>query len=287
MKANVPSQTQNENESIRQWRYYNHSLLSNLSPDRTPDTTCLDKKDCWDKRQWGGKPFFALWTSDYGCEKFTEWWYCVKDDTFSLDKINKKHRYDIKRALEKCDSRIIEVRQYANELNDICTKNFSHYKKKRAKQRFYSNDYAGGPFVGVFQKGTEKLIGFGEVKISDHVVYKITDKADPDFLNDGVFLALNYFECTYFMGREGINKISNGERSINHETNYDEFLCSKFGFKKINAVLHLKYKKGYGGLVKFLYPFRCFLKKLDNLELIHLINAVLLLEEISRNHKER
>lgn len=46
----------------------------------------------------GGIPLFARWTSDWPCGKETQWWYCLKDTPFDIEKIKSNYRYKIRKG---------------------------------------------------------------------------------------------------------------------------------------------------------------------------------------------
>lgn len=76
--------------------------------------------------------------------------------------------------------------------------------------------------------------------------------------------------------------ICDGARSINHDTQFQNYLEKYFLFRKAYCRLNIAYKPKIGGIVKFLYYFRKPLKAFDSVGIIHPINAILKMEEISR-----
>ena len=55
--------------------------------------------------------------------------------------------------------------------------------------------------------------------------------------------------------------INDGERSIRHETAFQDYLEKYFGFRKAYCQLHIKYRFPVGILVGLLYPFRMRIPK--------------------------
>lgn len=78
------------------WRIYQNSLLrlpppyKDLIAGRTDVYVLL--------KQY--KAYFARWISDFDCGFPTEWWYCIKDEIVSLEKLSAKQRYRVNRGLK-------------------------------------------------------------------------------------------------------------------------------------------------------------------------------------------
>ena len=90
---------------------------------------------------------------------------------------------------------------------------------------------------------------------------------------------LNYYAEDIKKGKY----ISNGTRNIIHETNFNEDLCKKYGFRKAYCKLNIKYRFPIGIFVRILFPLR---KKINNETKIgNLILSVLKMEEICRKNR--
>lgn len=84
-----------------------------------------------------------------------------------------------------------------------------------------------------------------------------------------------------FMEKGGY--ICDGSRSIRHETAFQNYLEKYFGFRKAYCRLNIKYKPIIGVIIKVIYPVRKVLDKLDNIGIVHSINALLKMEEVIRS----
>jgi hypothetical protein len=76
-------------------------------------------------------------------------------------------------------------------------------------------------------------------------------------------------------------KLSNGDRSIVHDTNFQDFLL-KMGFQKQYCRLNVNYQPSLQAFIKTVYPFRKVFAVLPDRGLIHKANAVLFQEELRR-----
>ena len=80
--------------------------------------------------------------------------------------------------------------------------------------------------------------------------------------------------------------IADGERSILHETNFQEYLETYFGFRKAYCRLHILYRQGIRQMVSCLYAIRGILRHLNGIHLFCQINSVLKMEEITRKDRK-
>ena len=76
--------------------------------------------------------------------------------------------------------------------------------------------------------------------------------------------------------------ICDGARNIFHQTNFQDYLEKYFTFRKAYCILNVRYRWGFGFIIKVLYCFKNTLMKYDSKSIIHKINSILKLEEIRR-----
>lgn len=76
-----------------------------------------------------------------------------------------------------------------------------------------------------------------------------------------------------------------GERNINHQTGFQEYLIKYFGFRKAYCKLNIAYRPWVGLFIKIMYPFSSTLQKFDSLKYIHMLNALLKMERIARSFR--
>lgn len=69
--------------------------------------------------------------------------------------------------------------------------------------------------------------------------------------------------------------ICDGSRSIQHETAFQDYLEKYFEFRKAYCKLHIVYKPAIRRVVGITYPFRGILKKLDGINAIRKVNALM------------
>ena len=238
------------------WRYYNHAFLPKCCPHEDVDTAAIKDGSVW--RQKKGA-YLARWTSDFDCGYETEWWYVIKDVSFDLETLKSKRRYEINKGQKFFEVRPIAPQQYANALYNVQVAAFSAYPEK------YRPTVDKGKFIesvcknwceqniciyGAFYRDTNELCGYAYLDLQNKKLY-----------------------------------ICDGERSILHETKFQDYLEKYFQFRKAYCKLNVVYNPKIKWFIKIAYPFRKLLLKFDGINIVHQLNGVLKMEEIVRKQK--
>ena len=268
------------------WIYYNRAALPTVSPKDEPDTAPVRSGEIW---KTDGHPLLARWTTAFDCGCETEWWYVVKDTPFDIAQLKAKRRYEINKGSRFFDVRRISAGDYKNELYLIQVAAFSVYPKKYRpsvdKAGFFAEMESCEDVVfGAFFRETGRLAGYARLSQSwaDVVSFSVL-KTDPEYEKYAVNAALVEKILSHyadFLSAGGL--ICDGERSISHETHFQDYLEKYFGFRKAYCRLHVAYNPKIRWAVKLLYPFRGLLGRLDCIRAVHPINAVIRMEEICR-----
>lgn len=263
------------------WKYYNHALLPDCKPHETPSTP---------PKIVGGKNiFFARWTSNWDCNEDTGWWWCIKDTPFDMNLLKSKKRYEIKKGIAHFDVRIIAPEEYVDELYAINKETLESYAKSYRvipdRNSFVRLIPSWSTTFGAFDRNTGQLCGYilmGHQR--DEVLYFssmcVLQSCEKMYINVAlVYSMLEHYNDKLCNGYY----IVDGETNINHVTNFQNWLCDKFQFRKVNVKLNIIYNPLVGGIVKIIYPIRSAIYKfgLDN-KWLHKISGVLKMEEIRR-----
>lgn len=293
---------------IEGWKYYNHAAIPTTAPHEMPDLRAVEKGDVW--KIGGGIPLLARWTADWDCGYETGWYYVIKDNVFDIDALKAKRRYEIRKGCKNFTVRKIHPEDYKTELLQVQLKAFRAYPESYRPRNLTAenmnnavNDWIrnGADVFGTFRsyEGMEKnekdkfeadrkenddsLVGYSVLRKKNGVIYFDVEKTDPDSEKNGVNAATVYGILNYYKDelKNGCY-ICDGEKPINHQIHFQDYLEKYFGFRKAYCKLNVKYKKGVGAVVKILYPFRKVLIKFDENSMVHKINGVLKMEEIIR-----
>lgn len=290
---------------VKGWKYYNHAAIPTTEPQEEVDMDAIENGHVW--KIGGGTPLLARWTTDFDCGYETNWWYVIKDEPFDISTLKSKRRYEVKKGIKNFDVRHINPVDYKDELYKVQVAAFSAYPEKyrpanltveklgESIDKWIQN---GSDVFGTFRinenedqvTGVQQdenvlsiLVGYSVLTKKNKVIYFDIEKTNPAFERDGVNAATVYGILEYYEDdlRNGYY-ISDGERPINHETHFQDYLEKYFGFRKAYCKLNVAYQKNIKRIVNVLYSFRRVLIKFDKNPSIHKINGVLKMEEIVR-----
>lgn len=266
------------------WKYYNHALIPTTAPH---EEIIKPKKGFW--KGWSGTPLFARYTTDFDCGYETNWWYIIQDQPFDIMSIKAKHRWAIKKGLENFECKRIFPQEYSQEMAVVTLKDWATYpesyrpnKTKEELIKEYNNWQS--IVYAAFDREDGVLSAFMGISDEGDYYFMSMGKSIPQKQKKQVNEALTY---TYIMdiSNEYANGkyLCNGERNLVHQTNFDDNLCRRYGFRKAYCKLNIKYRFPMNFFVKCLYPFRTVFGKFDN-KIFHNVNSVLKMEEIRRNN---
>lgn len=271
------------------WEYYNHALIPVQPPTIPADTAAMKQPSFWNATP-AGTPLLARWTEDFDCAEQTGWWYIIKDEPFDISALKAKRRYEINRGSKYFDVHIIAPEEYKEALYSVQVAAFSAYPKKYRptvnKAQFMQDVSHWDPYVvfGAFYRETNELAGYTLVTHSGESWAGLqVQRTMPEYEKYQVNAALVAKVLSHysdFLAKGGI--ICDGARSINHETNFQDYLEKYFGFRKAYCKLCIAYNPKIKWAIKLLYPIRRWLEKMDAIDMVHQINSVLKMEELSR-----
>lgn len=218
--------------------------------------------------------------------KESEWYSVICDDFKSIDEVNPKLRYQIKKGLKNCIVKPISTKFLAENGYDVYINAFKSYRNSKmpniSKKKFYENLMLGIEFEDILEYWgvfiNEKLVAYSMNKIYDNeeVEYSVI-KIDPAYLNRYPSDALIYTMNEYYLKKKSFKYVNDGFRSISHDTNIQDFLITKFNFKKQEVGLVIKYKWYLAVVIKITFIFRNIFRKIDTR-----IGAIYKLDEIRR-----
>lgn len=278
---------------MERWRFYNHAMLPTTAPYENIDTNAFNNNAFWKKN--GKNVLFARWTTDFDCGYETEWWYVILDTPFDISLLKAKRRYEITKGRKYFEIKRIDPRKYMEALYETQLAAFSAYPEKYRpkvdRESFYKSidEWKESVVFGAFYKGTNELCGYAQLNaISEVFINYNVQKTKPEFERFAINAALIDGVLSYhksFLEHGGM--ISDGERSVNHETRFQDYLEKYFLFRKAYCKLQIRYNAKLGWVISILYPFRKFLLKFDKNSFIHRINSVLKMEMIIRRQNKR
>ena len=278
---------------IEGWRYYNHLAIPTAAPHENPKKAPIEDNSIW---QIDHKtPLLARWTTDFDCGYETNWWYVIKDTPFDISKLKAKRRYEINKGVKNFNVIKINPLDFKEELYNVTVAAFSAYPKKRRptvnKESFISGLETWENYIlfGAFYRETNELCGYVWITNPTNGCINFTTlKTKPQHEKNAVNAALVEGILRYFNNSLANGcYICDGERTINHETAFQDYLEKYFAFRKAYCKLHVVYNPKFKFIIKFLYRFRKLLLKFDGIKIIHNLNSVLRMEEIVKNDNNK
>lgn len=275
-------------ENTFQYKVYNHAILLDQPPHdqaAAPDA----KRIRTVMRE--NKALLTRWTSEYDCGTETEWWYIIKDDELNLESLKSKRKYEIKQGLKQTDVKKLDSKGLAIQMYDIYQKATGQYKSFHtdlSEETFITQcekNFAGTAieYYGVFIKNTEKMIGYAVIADKQQYADFMTLKLDPEYLKYHGSASLVYYIVTEYLNRRKKRYICDGERSVRHKTNFQDYLIKYFGFRKAFCKLNIVYRPFIRATVAILYPLRSLIRHFDKYSFINNISAILEMERIRRS----
>lgn len=233
----------------------------------------------------------AMWTSDYDCGHESDFWYVVKDSPFNISQLKSKRRYEITRGNKYFTVREFDPAEFGEQIYSILVETLKTYKGIKASadreeilrsvKSWHSSYYK---VYGAFFRENGELAGYTLLRKNDNCISIPVHKTKPQYEKYQASAALlnkMLQDHSDFLASGGY--ICDGSRNIQHKTNFHDYLAKYFQFRRAYCQLHIIYHPRIKWLVKLLYPFRKILRRFDGITIIHNINGVLLMEEISRS----
>ncbi|MDD3877220.1 MAG: hypothetical protein PHT69_11400 [Bacteroidales bacterium] len=234
----------------------------------------------------GQKELFNIFPASILCRTTipseTSDFYAVVCSSFtSLEELSSKRRSEMNRGLNNCKVRLINPLPIADELYDVYSKAVESYNQKKVNKNAFIKEFTFHEdfddiinFWGIFHE--EKLIGYSKIMLYDKTEANITvAKFNPDYLKLYPSYALFHTLNSHYIDSNGFSFVNDGFCSLLHDTNIQNFLMDKFGYKKYPVDLYIHFRKPYGLIFKMIMPFKKnFVKPNKRLEaLFKLIDA--------------
>lgn len=264
------------------WRYYNHALIPTTAPH---EKVQVPNRNLF-KNEWGGVALLARWTENFDCGYETKWWYVIKDTQMDLTKLKKKRRYEINKGNRNFDVKIINPVEYGESIYYVTKKAYEAYPKKY-KPYIEKNEFINGlinwkehEVYAAFFKETNELCGYAWIEVYENYIDFCCLKTNPEFEKYAINAAIVYAIVSKYNSKLSQKfYISDGERAILHETNFQNYLEKYFEFRKAYCNLKIKYRFPINIIIKVIYPFRKLIK--GNTSFSSKVHAILRMESFT------
>ena len=270
------------------WRHHFKSLLPLCMPHVDPRLSYNQAQQLLrDHGVW-----FLRWDTEFDSNKPSDWWHVIKDNQEVLGDLSRNTRNQIRRGCKHFDVVLVDRIKIKQECYSVYSDTFLDYdtiEKPITHQAFevlIDNMPEETEFWCVIEKNTNKTVGFSENMVRDSSCFYLNiwihSAAKHNYAGYALFHEMN----KYYLNVKCCKYVSDGARSISHNTNVHKFLESKFGFRKAYSTLNIVYVPWFGTLVRVLYPARKLFNALPT-KIFRKISIVLFQEEIKRSHLKK
>lgn len=212
------------------------------------------------------KSLYFRWDSDFNTSNSMSWWHVVKfrDSGFDLSSYSSNTRRKIRKSLSLFDYHLCDRDYIASNCYNVYLAASSRYDTHEqifAKDKF-SSAVLSLPQNCEFWVATCNLTGvpvaFCDCYVNDSVSFVNTIWFHPEYLKS--YLSYGFFYCLaqHYLGSLSFEYLSDGSKSISHDTNIHQFLISNFNFTKAYSRLHVSYHFLLIPFVFLIYPFRSY-----------------------------
>lgn len=189
----------------------------------------------------------ALWHERWDTDP-CEWWRVVCDNAcYDLELLSKNARRDIRAGLRRCEVRRLDPDVFLDHGFEVYTSAQARYGanvETMTAERFQTmvrknQSYAGRETWGAF--ANERLIAWVSCIVQDDIVNLSWAKSNPEYLRLLPNNALCYELTRHYLRDRQMRYVSDGTRSVLHDTNFQDFLC-KMGYRRVYCPLKIAMK---------------------------------------------
>ncbi len=217
---------------------------------------------------------------DFDLQVDSRFWFVLKDSFDGMEELSPKVRNCVRRSLKTYDVKRINKDEFQRIALKIYNEALGNYKVKGSRvsqddiDRMVQQDNL--QFWADYNKDTGEAVAVALNRIIDNTCDYCTLKALPKALHDSTFpyYGLLYKMNEYYLSEKGLAYVCDGARTITEHSGIQDFLISKFNFRRAYCYLNLYYTPFMWLSVRVLYPFRRFMP--------NKIRGVLNLEAMSR-----
>jgi len=239
---------------------------------------------------------FVRWESDVNTLKSMPWWFVIRKGPYALDQLSGNTRSKIRRGARRLVARLATPDEIADQGMDVCRQAVERYGNREfapdqhafdRKVRTAEYHPEHFHFFGVF--ADDRLVGYSENHVQERGVFWESIWYDPAHLRHYSSYLLTHAMLDHYLNQEGIDYVSDGCRSIYHDTNVQAFFFDKFLFERLYARLHCAYSPGLSLAVRMLHAFKKWtrvIRPFVDSKVMAQVNGLTIQEEIHRACKE-
>ncbi len=270
------------------WQVLNGFVMPCYLPHCIPDISYFNAKNAC---KLSGS-LFVRWTGDFGKTRLSSWWFIIYEGYYSLENCKSKTRWQVNKGNKRLLARKLEAEEVLAQGYDVCKRACERYGDRSflvSREHFRLRINASTQFPGIVEyfgvfNGLQ-LVALAENLVQDNAVFWESIWFDPAELKNHSSYVLTDFMLNHYINERKFTYVSDGSRSIYHNTNFQLFLIEKFGFKKQYTKLYFYYSPLFFVLVSLLFPLRKVfhaIARVTSVIFLRKLSSILLQEEIRR-----
>ena len=265
------------------WRRHHGALVSLGMPHVDKPLQVADARRLLVKH----RALFIRWEDQFDQLSTGEWWHVIKDELEDFDALSRNTRSKLRRGAKRFEAGTAKRKSILAEGYEVYKSAFDRYQtfeemhSEKAFQQAIAKLPENTEFWAVREQESGQMVAFSENLVQDGACFYDTMWFQPDALRAYAGYLLIHAMNKHYLNERGLLYVSDGARSISHQTNVHEFLEQKFTFRRAYARLRVVYFPGLSILVKLLYPFRTLFNN-RSASLLQKIAVVLEQERIRR-----
>ena len=209
------------------------------------------------------------WESAFDQDAKSDWWHVIKDEESALSELSSNTRSKVRRGLKAFECGPISRDDVMKEGPEVYCRAFARYQTHELQ--YSAADFLEAikdlpehtEFWGVRSKNSKRLVAFSENYVEGNACFFNTIWFEPSALRKYSSYALFYEMTHHYLKRRNLSYVSDGARSLSHNTQIHDFLESKFGFRKAYARLHVVYTPWLDFAIACAYPLRSWINKVS------------------------
>lgn len=262
------------------WSNYHKALL----PDTAPHIhITIDKEGLLRKIREKGA-LFARYVSDFDKSQDGSFWYVIKDQPTEMSDLSSNTRNQIRKALKGCRVEQVDKKFMLEHGYAVYAAAHKTYAMAASSEKDFIQDIQTEQreYWAVIERESGTVISYAKNLVEHEMCHYVAVKTNPEYLKLYPNYALFFTMDQHYLNERKLRYVNDGAKSILHDTNIQDFLISKFKFRRAYCKLHIIYLPSVAFLVQILFPFRSLLAKIK-FGPFSKVNAILAQEEMRRN----
>lgn len=228
------------------WQNYKGVLLPAYLPHAIPDGISTSVSRAMEI----SRAHLARWTEGLDQAVDSQWWFVMRQGEYGQELLSSNTKSKLNRGRRRLEARPISPRELLLKGHEVCRAAVARYGSMEflptreafsARARAAERHPAAMEFWGVFRDS--ELVAFAENHLQGGGVFMESIWYDPSGLKDYSSYVLMDAVLDEYLVHRKCRYVSDGSRSIYHETGVHDFLVGKFGFRRVPASMHVRYSR--------------------------------------------